>query len=72
MIAEGNGWYSYFFEGILSTNLIFNNTAAPQTTDLFRNREGWYYDGSWYDTQPNVSGVVNALFDDVMSAMVTN
>ena len=63
MQNEGNGWYSFYFDGVLSTNLIFNNNASPQTADLSRNREGWYYDGVWYNEKPEIP-VVNALYKD--------
>ncbi|MGB0524805.1 MAG: alpha-amylase family glycosyl hydrolase [Flammeovirgaceae bacterium] len=66
MVDEGDGWYSFFFEDLLSTNLIFNNAASPQTVDLSRNRVGWYYNEVWYNTKPNIGGVVNGLFDDVL------
>jgi glycosidase len=51
MTATGNGWYSYTFTNITSTNLIFND-GTNQTADLTRNKTGWYLDGVWYDTNP--------------------
>lgn len=51
MTATGNGWYSYTFTNITSTNLIFND-GTNQTADLTRNKTGWYYNGVWYDNNP--------------------
>jgi hypothetical protein len=51
MTATGNGWYSYTFTNITSTNLIFND-GANQTADLSRNKTGWYLNNTWYDTDP--------------------
>jgi hypothetical protein len=42
MTAECNGWYSYTFNGITATNLIFNNGSGIQTADLFANGNAWY------------------------------
>ena len=53
MSQEGSSnWYSYTFAGVSSTNLLFSNNAASQTADLFRDQEGWYYNGAWYDQNP--------------------
>lgn len=51
MTNAGNSWYTYTFTNITSTNLIFND-GANQTADLSRNKEGWYLNGSWYDSDP--------------------
>lgn len=51
MTNAGNGWYSYTFTNITSTNLIFND-GTNQTADLSRNKTGWYLNGVWYDTNP--------------------
>lgn len=48
----GNGWYRYDFNGIVSTNLLFHNNAGAQTIDLFRNKDGWYQNGQWFDNDP--------------------
>ncbi|WP_051052793.1 starch-binding protein [Fulvivirga imtechensis] len=50
MTDDGNGWYKYTFDGVICTNLIFNNSGSPQTGDLSRCKDGWYVDGIWYDT----------------------
>lgn len=57
MTNEGNGWYTYTLKGTKSANLIFNNGGQPQTADLTRDKEGWYYNSVWYDTKPNVVSV---------------
>ncbi len=49
---EGANWYKYTFEGVSSTNLLFSDNGWPKTADLFRDSEGWYKDGVWYDTKP--------------------
>jgi len=55
MTNAGNGWYSYTFTNVTSTNLIFND-GTNQTPDLSRNKTGWYMNGAWYDSNPG-SGV---------------
>lgn len=49
---EGANWYKFTFTGVTSTNLLFNDNGNAQTADLFRDSEGWYKDGTWYDTKP--------------------
>ncbi len=56
MIDAGNGWYSYTFTNVTSTNLIFND-GTNQTADLSRNKTGWYMNNTWYDSNPG-TGVV--------------
>ena len=51
MTAEGDGWYSYTFTNITSTNLIFND-GANQTADLSRSSNGWYMNNTWYNSNP--------------------
>ena len=58
---EGNGWWSYTFDGVSSTNLIFSNQGASQTADLSRASEGWYKDGQWYDTDPTAGTTTGDL-----------
>ncbi|SEG37267.1 Por secretion system C-terminal sorting domain-containing protein [Halpernia humi] len=60
-MTEGcDGWYSYTFTGISSTNIIFNNGtggAGNQTADLSANGTA-YYDGTtntWLSTPPTIS-----------------
>jgi len=57
MTNNNNGWYSYTFTNITSTNLIFND-GSNQTANLSRGSNGWYLSGVWYNTQPvPVTGV---------------
>ncbi|WP_126974002.1 alpha-amylase family glycosyl hydrolase [Gynurincola endophyticus] len=51
MTSDGNGWYSYTFTNITATNLIFNDGTA-QTANLNRDKDGWYMNGTWYDSFP--------------------
>lgn len=55
MTDDGDGWYSYVFNNITQTNLIFND-GSNQTDNLSRGEDGWYYSGEWYDTQPDTGG----------------
>ncbi|PWB26669.1 Ig-like domain-containing protein [Flavobacterium sp. HTF] len=56
MTNAGNGWYSYTFTNVTSTNLIFND-GTSQTADLSRNKNGWYMNNTWYDSNPGTTGV---------------
>ncbi|WP_299899683.1 starch-binding protein [uncultured Aquimarina sp.] len=49
---DNSEWYEYIFEGVQSTNLLFNDNGGAKTDDLIRDRDGWYDDGVWYDTDP--------------------
>jgi hypothetical protein len=51
MTNNNNGWYSYTFTNITSTNLIFND-GSNQTANLSRGSDGWYLNGVWSDTDP--------------------
>jgi uncharacterized protein YjdB len=51
MTNSGNGWYSYTFTNVASTNLIFND-GSNQTADLNRSKNGWYMNGTWHDSNP--------------------
>ena len=51
-ISTDPDWYTYEFESIQSLNLIFSNGGANQTADLFRDQEGWFLNGQWFDTNP--------------------
>ena len=55
MTDDGDGWYSYVFNNITQTNLIFND-GSNQTGNLNRGEDGWYYNDTWYDTQPDTGG----------------
>jgi len=54
MTDDGAGWFSYTFLSSSSANMVFNDGAGKQTTDLSRSKEGWYYNSTWYDTKPAV------------------
>lgn len=69
MTNSGNGWYSYTFTNITSTNLIFND-GTNQTADLNRNRTGWYLNGTWYDTNPGTPIPVTGVTVSPTSATV--
>jgi hypothetical protein len=51
MTNAGNGWYTYTFTNISSTDLIFND-GSNQTANLSRSSNGWYLNGVWYDSDP--------------------
>jgi glycosidase len=52
MTAEGNDWYSYRFQGLEAANIIFNDGSGQQTQDLRREKEGWFFNNTWYDENP--------------------
>lgn len=60
MTDSGNGWYSYTFTNVNSTNLIFND-GANQTADLSRNKTGWYMNSTWYDSNPGTGVAVTSV-----------
>lgn len=60
MTDSGNGWYSYTFTNVNSTNLIFND-GTNQTTDLSRNKTGWYMNSTWYDSNPGTGIAVTSV-----------
>jgi len=42
MTPLGDGWYTYFFPNVTSTDLLFSDRGDPRKTpDLSRNRDGW-------------------------------
>jgi len=45
-------WYEYIFDGVTSTNLLFNDNGNAKTNDLSRDRDGWYENGAWFDSDP--------------------
>jgi 1,4-alpha-glucan branching enzyme len=55
MVAQGNGWYKYTIDDATCTNLVFSNNGSPQTGDYYRCGEGWYMNGTWYDSFPEGS-----------------
>jgi uncharacterized protein YjdB len=60
MTNAGNGWYSYTFTNVTSTNLIFND-GTNQTADLNRTKTGWYMNNTWYDTNPGTNVAVTGV-----------
>lgn len=60
MTDAGNGWYSYTFTNVTSTNLIFND-GTSQTADLTRNKTGWYMNSTWYDSNPGTGVAVTSV-----------
>lgn len=46
-------WYSYTLANTISANMIFND-GTNQTADLTRSGNGWYKDGVWYSTNPEI------------------
>jgi len=60
MTNAGNGWYSYTFTNITSTNLIFND-GTTQSADLSRNKTGWYMNATWYDSNPGAGIAVTSV-----------
>jgi uncharacterized protein YjdB len=64
-----NGWYSYTFTDVTSTNLIFND-GTKQTADLSRAQTGWFYNGTWYDTKPSTSIAVTGITVSPASASI--
>ncbi|WP_245176844.1 Ig-like domain-containing protein [Flavobacterium aquidurense] len=60
MTDAGNGWYSYTFTNVTSTNLIFND-GTSQSADLNRNKTGWYMNATWYDSNPGTNVAVTSV-----------
>lgn len=60
MTDAGNGWYSYTFTNVTSTNLIFND-GTSQSADLSRNKTGWYMNATWYDSNPGTVVAVTGV-----------
>ncbi|MEP6803143.1 MAG: Ig-like domain-containing protein [Flavobacterium sp.] len=60
MNNAGNGWYSYTFTNVISTNIIFND-GTSQTANLSRNKTGWYMNDIWYDSNPGTVVAVTSI-----------
>ncbi len=69
MTNSGGGWYSYTFTNITSTNLIFND-SSNQTADLNRDKNGWYLNNTWYDSNPGAPVQVTGVTVSPSSATV--
>ena len=63
MMDNGDGWYSYTFENTSCANIIFSNNGSNQTEDLNRCENGWYYNGVWFEEQPNSSKSINRILN---------
>ncbi|CAL2086409.1 starch-binding protein [Tenacibaculum sp. 190524A05c] len=62
MTLQSNGWYKYTFSNTDCSNIIFSNNGSSQTADLNRCSEGWYYNGTWYDSNPdNLQARTNSI-----------
>ena len=61
MTDIGNGWFSYTFSNVNCTNLIFSSNGNNQTDDLQRCGDGWYFNGTWYDSNPEEQPAGNDL-----------
>ncbi len=55
-MALSDGWYTYTFTNVSFTNLIFNDRSR-QTGNLVRNKDGWYKNDRWYDTNPDAVSI---------------
>ncbi len=62
-------WYEYIFDGVTSTNLLFNDNGNAKTDDLSRDRDGWFDNGTWYDTDPRDSNPDNPDNPDTSDSM---
>ncbi|MBN2694090.1 starch-binding protein [bacterium] len=49
-----NFWYTYVLEGVSESFIVFNDTKGKQSIDLFRDSDGWYYKGEWYNSKPKI------------------
>ncbi len=56
MTNNGDGWYTYTFSNATAATLIFND-GTNQSADTYRDKDGWYMDGGWYDTKPSTPPV---------------
>jgi hypothetical protein len=61
MQNDGDGWYSYTINGAACVNMVFNNNASPQTTNLSRCGDGWYDDNTktWTSQKPSSARVAS-------------
>ena len=48
-----DGWMVHRFEGIEAASFVFNDARGRQTSDLHRERSGWYdLNSRWHDQEP--------------------
>lgn len=54
MTSDGNGWYSYTFNGVTKINMVFV-TNGEQSEELTRQNTGeyWYKEGKWTNYDPD-------------------
>ncbi len=54
MTSDGNGWYSYTFNGVTKINMVFV-TNGKQSKELTRSRTGeyWYKEDKWTSYDPD-------------------
>lgn len=68
MTASTNGWFKFTFTGATCANLIFSNNGASQTPDLSRcNSNGWYMNGTWYNSAPSGAPTSRESFDEELA-----
>jgi len=56
MTNNGDGWYTYTFNTATAATVIFND-GTNQSADTYRDKNGWYMDGVWYDTKPSTPAI---------------
>lgn len=55
MTADATDWYKFTFPStVTSSSLVFNDGGSNKTVDLTRNKNGWYSNGTWSDTDPRI------------------
>ena len=52
MTNNGDGWYTYTFSSATAATIIFND-GTNQSVDSYRDKNGWYMNGVWYDVKPS-------------------
>lgn len=57
---ETTQWYSYKLTNVTSASMVFND-GTKQTGDLSRSSDGWYKNGVWYNTNPDVVNATPVL-----------
>jgi alpha-amylase len=59
MTEEADGWFVYTIDDASESNLIFSDNGAAQTPDLFRDSNGWYENGSWFNSPTAKNGTAD-------------
>lgn len=53
MRAIGDDWFAYAIQGVESASVVFTDGEGQQTSDLCRERDGWYtLSGGWSADDP--------------------